>query len=315
MADEPLTLLVRRTAAQLRPWVLEAQVALTSADVFPRGERLDLARMDARRTRRMELTKHTAWIEDKHPCLAAHPPTRSLARIRNIMSLDVYVMPMWQFKAGDVESAVQQLLGGQSKVITPQGIFSPQRIKSLFARRKAKQQVRQIVAEAEKELKTTIEWQDEGDVVHSQQASWGFEALRAYAKWLDLQDHLPTFDDPPEDNFYKHPATVWDGEPRNFRFSHIIDHSCHSGYYVPCRFDRVVFVEPFQSFGKFTFYHSFGSSYALADQLRTIEPHIPSDKDSSISESTRELITAGFETLREFSAKSLEHKLPIVFWG
>jgi len=75
-------------------------------------------------------------------------------------------------------------------------------------------------------------WNDEGDVVHSQQASWGFESLRTFAKWLDLQDYFPTFDDPPEDNFYNHPAITWNEEPRSFRFSHIIDHSCYSGYYV-----------------------------------------------------------------------------------
>ena len=117
------------------------------------------------------------------------------------MSLDVYVMPMWRFKAGDVETAVQRLLGGQSKMVTPRGILSPQRFKRFIARRKAKHQVRKIVAEAAKELKTSIDWHDEGEVVYSQQASWGFEALRAYAKWLDLQDNFPTFEEPPENNF------------------------------------------------------------------------------------------------------------------
>jgi hypothetical protein len=231
------------------------------------------------------------------------------------MSLDAFVMPMWRFKAGDLETAVERLTGGQSKIVTPGGIFSPQRIKGYFTRRMAIRKVRQIVAEAEKELKTTIDWKDDGDVVHSQQASWGFEALRAFAKWLDLKDHLPMFGDPPDRNYYKHPAMQWDAEPRQFRFSHIIDHSCHSGYYVPSRFDRVVFVEPFQAFGNITFYHSFGSSFTLADQLRTLEPHIPSENDSSVSESARNLITAGFETLSELATKSLEHKLPIVFWG
>ena len=231
------------------------------------------------------------------------------------MSLDVYVMPMWRFKAGDVETAAQRLIGGKSKIVTPLGIFSPQLIKGYLSRRTARQRVRRIVAEAEKELKTKIDWQDDGDVVHSQQAWWGFEALRAFAKWLDLKDQLPTFGDAPENNYYKHPAMQWDAEPRLFRFSHIIDHSCHSGYYVPSRFDRVVFVEPFQLFGAFTFYHSFGSSYTLADQLRKLEPHIPSENDAAISEPARELITAGFETLRELAMKSIEHKLPIVFWG
>jgi hypothetical protein len=231
------------------------------------------------------------------------------------MSLDVYVMPMWRFKAGDVETATQRLFGSRSNVLTPQGIISLKRIKGFLTRRKAKREVRRILAEAERTLNVHLEWHDEGDVVLAQQASWGFEALRAYAKWLDLRDHLPTFDDPPGNDFYKHPAKMWDVEPRTFRFSHIIDHSCHSGYYVPCRFDRVVFVEPFKSFGDFTFYHSFGSSFTLADQICKLEQYIPSEDGCDVSNSAGWLIRAGFDTLKEFSAKSIEHGLPIVFWG
>ncbi|MBI5723057.1 MAG: hypothetical protein HZA50_03785 [Planctomycetes bacterium] len=231
------------------------------------------------------------------------------------MSLDVYVMPMWRFKAGDAETAVQQLGGDKALMITPGGILSWKRFKASLSRFQAKRQVRRIVAEAEKELNIRIEWNDEGNVVHSQQASWGFEALRAYAKWLDLQDCFPTFDDPPENNFYKHPALIWKEDRRTFRFSHIIDHDCYSGYYVPCRFDRVVYVEPFQSFGRFTFHHSFGSSYTLAAQLDTLEKYLPSNVDSKVSADSCNPILAGFNTLKELASKSIEHQLPIIFWG
>ncbi len=232
------------------------------------------------------------------------------------MSLDVYVMPMWRFKAGDVATAVQQMFPEKARIISWQGIVSLMRIKGYLARRRARREVRCIVAEAEKELNLRLKWNDDGDVVYSQQASWGFEAFRAYAKWLDLQDHFPTFDDPPERNFYEHPAMIWeDKASRVFRFSHIIDHSCHSGYYVPCRFDRVVRVEPFQAFGAFTFYHSFGSSYTLAEQLKEIERLLPSRTSSDVSIGSHDLIHAGFETLTELSEKSIEHGLPIVFWG
>lgn len=231
------------------------------------------------------------------------------------MSLDVFVMPMWRFKAGDAETASEQLFGRASTIVTPDGIFGFGRIRNGIARRAAKRKVRQIVKEVEVQLNTRLEWQDEGDVAHSQQASSGFEALRAFAKWLDLTDELSTFVDPPENDYYKHPALLWNREHRPFRFSHIIDHSCHSGYYVPCRFERIVCVESFQTYGNFTFHHSFGSSYRLAEELQTLHPHIPAADDASVSVTSRELIAAGFDTLVEVSTKSLKHGLPIIFWG
>ena len=233
------------------------------------------------------------------------------------MSLDVYVTPMWRFKAGDVETAVQRLFGDQSHVITPRGILRPERIKGFFAKRRAKRQVRAIVAEAEKELNVSIHWNDDGETVHAEQASWGFEAFRAYAKWLDLREFFPTFDEPPNGNFYEHPAMKCKGEPsRQFRFSHIIDHSCHSGYFVPCQFDRVVYVEPFQAFGgRFTFRHSFGSSFTLGKQLNAIAELMPTANASDLPESTRELVVAGFDTLNRLASNSIKHQLPIIFWG
>jgi len=137
------------------------------------------------------------------------------------MSLDVYVMPMWRFKAGDVETATERLLGRPTKRLTPEGIFTRKRVQGYFARRRAKREVRRVVAEAEEKLHLRIQWHDEGEVVHAEQASWGFEALRAYAKWLYLKDIFPAFDEPPEANFYKHPVMAFKDESRDFRFSHI----------------------------------------------------------------------------------------------
>jgi hypothetical protein len=191
--------------------------------------------------------------------------------------------------------------------------MSPARVKGYLARRRARRQVRQVIAEAEEKLNARLNWNDDGPTVCAQQAWWGFEALRASAKWLDLRDHLPSFDDPPEGNFYKHPA--WKDDSRRYRFSHIIDHSCHSGYFVPCRFDPVVLVEPYQVFGRFTFYHSFGSSHTLADQLDALEEHIPAENASDIAATARDLIRHGFATLKQFSQASITHALPIVFWG
>ena len=231
------------------------------------------------------------------------------------MALDVYVMPLWRFKAGDLTTGVQRLFPENPGGSTAFRILRLPNIKAFIARRKAARRVRGVIKEAEKALGCRIQWRDEGDVVHSEQAWWGFEALRAYAKWLDLKDQIPAFEDPPDNNFYKHPALKWEGASRQFRYSHIIDHSCYSGYYVPCHFDRVVYVDAYQAYGRFTFQRSFGSSYTLSDQLCSLEREIPQENDPGMSESSQRAIAAGFKTLKELCGHSLSHKLPIVFWG
>jgi hypothetical protein len=231
------------------------------------------------------------------------------------VALDVYVMPMWRFKAGDLTTGVQRQFADRATIVSPLGFLRLQNIKATLARRSAVRQVRAVVKEAEQSLGARLQWRDEGEVVFSQQAWWGFEALRAYAKWLDLKDQFSVFEDPPESNFYKHPALKFEAPARQFRYSHIIDHSCYAGYYVPCHFDRVVYVDSYQAYGRFTFQRSFGSSYTLNDQLCSLEREMPQDDDPVVSESSRSAITAGFETLKDLCGHSLLHKLPIVFWG
>lgn len=229
------------------------------------------------------------------------------------MSLDVYVMPLCRFKAGDVRTASQRALGRLAHIVNPFGLISPKRIKRLEAMKQGRAATAKLLAEAESMLGVPLQWADKGDVVFAEQASWGFQALQAYAKWLDLQDVFPTFGDPPDNNFYKHPAMLWSEHPRAFRFSHLIDHCCHTGYFVPCRFDRVIMVEPFEGWGGRVFHHSVGSSFTLADQLEAMRAYLPAEKD--VSETAHQLIHAGFNLLKTTASKSIEHQLPIIFWG
>lgn len=226
------------------------------------------------------------------------------------MSLDVYVMPLWQFKSGSVQTAVERVFSGRSVIMMALGILSPKRFR---ARKRGRELTGKLVAEAEGVLQSNLIWPDRGAVVFAEQASWGFQALQAYAKWLDLTDLFPAFSDPPENNFYKHPAMLWNEGAREFRFSHVIDHNLNTGYYLPCRFDRVIEVEPFESWGGRVFLHSLGSTYTLADQLELMGALLPSKTD--VSEKSHELIHAGFDLLKTASAKSIEHRLPIIFWG
>lgn len=226
------------------------------------------------------------------------------------MSLDVYVLPLWQFKSGSVQTAAQRVLSPRSVLTAALGFLSPSRIQ---ARKRGRELADKLVAEAEAILETKLAWRDQGAVVFAEQASWGFQALQAYAKWLDLTDVFPSFSEPPENNFYKHPAILWNDGQRDFRFSHIIDHSLHNGYYLPCRFEKVVQIEPFESWGGRVFYHCLGSTYLLAQQLELISALLPSKSD--VSEPAHDLIHSGFHLLKRASAKSIEHQLPIIFWG
>jgi hypothetical protein len=226
------------------------------------------------------------------------------------MSLDVYVLPLWQFKSGSVQTAAQRVFSPRSVFNAVLGSLSPSRTQ---ARKRGRELASKLVAEAEGILKIKLAWQDQGRVVLAEQASWGFQALRAYAKWLDLTDLFPTFPQPPENNFYKHPAMLWNDGQREFRFSHIIEHSLYNGYYLPCRFERIIQIQPFETLGGRVFYHSLGSTYLLAHQLELMRPLLPSKLD--VSETAHDLIHSGFDLLKRASEKSIEHKLPIIFWG
>ena len=62
--------------------------------------------------------------------------------------------------------------------------------------------------------------------------SGGFEALRAYAKWLDYRDLLLTFDLPPEGNYYEHPV-MSPKFARPLTYPQLVEHDCFCGYYLP----------------------------------------------------------------------------------
>ena len=229
------------------------------------------------------------------------------------MSLDVYVTPLWRFKSGDVETAVEAMFGSDSTVVTPSGILSRKRAASAWRRFRAKGEVRRLLKQIERELGFRPEWNDDGDTVFGEQTSWGFEGFRCFAKWLDVRDHFERLDDPPENNFYKHPVFEHETDDSKLRFSHIINHSCYSGYFLPCEFDRIVRVEPHQV-ARWTFYNTVGSTQTLAKELDEIEPEASANSEY-MSESTAGLVQAGFDTLRDLSDASLKHNLPIVFWG
>lgn len=231
------------------------------------------------------------------------------------MGCDVYVMPIWKFKAGDFASPLEAL-GIMPVIVMPDGMAQPERgaRSSVIARWKAKRATRRLRREIEAEIGHPVRWNDEGNVACTRQAH-GFESLRAFAKWLDYRDMFPTFDPPPENNYYKHPV-MSNKLARPLTYPQIVHHSCHNGYFVPAEVERVVYVEPFTSWGRFVFKRSVGSSHRLLAELERlgqalgVDEHYEWSEGDSLAE-----VKSAFAQLQGIAKISRQVDLPIVFHG
>ncbi len=245
------------------------------------------------------------------------------------MALDVYVMPLWRFKAGYFETALEEKLGCKVTFVSPQGLFSLpnrwRRFRSFTARR----EVRAVRKAVTSQVGQAINWRDDGGVLYSERPP-GFEDLRAYGKWLDHRDEFPEFLPPPDRDFYKHPVRQLADKP-NMTCPQLVNHDCYSGYYLPCEFDTLAEVEPYEMFGR-TFTRSVGSSFRLRDELQALNEHLKLDiRDWSERESEAVgwvkidgrtfpddpmyYVKWGLQILHDASRISCEHGLPIIFWG
>jgi len=66
-----------------------------------------------------------------------------------------------------------------------------------------------------------------------------------------------------------------------------------------------------------TFRRSVGSSFTLAQQLSELEPHVCSQNAplAAASDSASAFVRAGFDMLSNLAKLSVQHGLPIIFWG
>jgi hypothetical protein len=94
---------------------------------------------------------------------------------------------------------------------------------------------RRLRREIEAEIGHSVRWNDQGGIAYRGQAR-GFESLRAFAKWLDCRDLFPTFEPPPENNYYKHPV-VSQALARPLTYPQLVDHDCHHGQRSASRAD------------------------------------------------------------------------------
>jgi hypothetical protein len=231
------------------------------------------------------------------------------------MSLDVMVQPLWM---SYVERKVpaDKLCVGRYVSVEEVDLSEEELPPSAWQRWRARRKVASIAREVEKQVGRPVRWRDEGEEVAWEQAFWGFEMLRAYAQWLDVQDVFPTFDLAPQDNYYNHPVRKWEHDGRLMRFEHLIDHDCYHGYYLPCRFDRIARADEHQ-LAYFTMTRSVGSSLTLADQLEILAPHIPQPVPKPVTEEQRMhwALRESFDQLQRMAKLSIKHGLPVIFHG
>lgn len=229
------------------------------------------------------------------------------------MGLDVYVMPLWKFKAGDFASPIEEALGVAPKYASTDGLYERPASISWWARFKARREAVSIRREASRQLGTALRWNDEGQVVFSCQ--WpNFDAIRAYAAWLDRRDVVPEFTPPPNHNYSEHP--IHEVESSVESYPQLLRNSFHTGYLFPCEFDGVVQVDPFKIFNHWDAWHTAGSAPRLLRELDGIQESLRAPDEEEFDEhDPLSPVKQDYRQLRDVLLQSARHGLPIIFWG
>jgi len=245
------------------------------------------------------------------------------------MAVDLFVMPLWRFKAGYFELPLEKKLGLKLTIVSTVGMYTLPYRWRWFTAYSARREVRSIKKVVAAQTGVTIDWKDDGPIVYSERPG-GFEDLRAYAKWLDYRDEIPDFTAPEDRDFYKHP--VWKlSDVDKMSCPHLVKHDCYSGYFLPCDFPRIVEVEGYESFGQ-SFKRHVGSSFQLRRELELINQYLQLNVEQWYNDTSThsEHVTINgrshvadplyyvkwcYAVLQEASKLSCERGLPIIFWG
>ena len=255
------------------------------------------------------------------------------------MALDVFVMPLWRFKAGIFKSPVEEVLGIVPTTISLAGPAPnppPPWHLRLLARlgvieftapvpqptpreryEKARREIDALKAEMSRLTGVAVDWQDVGESVYGEQFH-GYDFLRAFAAWCDHRDMLPEFNQEPGVYFNKHPA--WDlPAPAKRRFPTLAQHSLYTGYFLPVPFEGVYKVEPFKVANHWEFFHDVASTRSalrelneLLDFVDTLPVREPEPGQFRSHEDSARMVAG---QLREICELSLAHDLPVIFYG
>jgi hypothetical protein len=254
------------------------------------------------------------------------------------MGLDVYVMPLWRFKAGEFTSPIEATLGVKPITIAP-GQRPKERLAPWYLRLLARigvielvpvspeaspedrralavQQVQSLKTRVTEITGTPVDWPDDGKVYYSEQFH-DSGILKAFAAWCDHREELPDFLSTPERHYYSHP--VWRlPEPSVRRFPTISQHSLFAGYLLPVEFAGIHLVEPFRSWGDREFFRDVASSHIMLKEtdellsfMETLSPPQEDEHDSSPVAVARRYA----EQLQEMCRLSIAHRLPVIFYG
>jgi hypothetical protein len=251
------------------------------------------------------------------------------------MALDVYVMPLWRFKAGDFSTPIEENLGikptvlaiGESqrpaapsppwylRLAAKIGLFeftpesTPEQRKAA-----AMQEVDALKDRLTKLTNVRVEWPDSGAVQYKKQF-YDPVVLRAFAAWCNHRDSLPDFHPAPTGNYYNHP--VWKiAKPPHRRFATLIQHSLHVGYFLPVPFEGVYAVEPFMAFGR-EFHHHVASTQTILRELAELMTEFEYVAGPSGTSGGNPVADARWyaEELERICRLSVDHELPVIFNG
>ena len=254
------------------------------------------------------------------------------------MAQDVYVMPLWRFKAGNFIPPIEKNLGLKPTVISlseapPMGrppwylrwlsaigiieFDEPAAVDPAAARAWAVREVTALKVRLSELSGQPVDWRDEGDVYYNEQ----FHAsrfLRAFARWHDHRDILPEFLPGPTRQFADDYPVFDLPAPAKRRFPTLADHSLHTGYLVPTIFEGVYKVEPFKAFGHWEMHHDVASSRAVLREtadLLTFVAEVKAAGGSGVHVKLVQAVQDWAAVLRKICQLSVEHGVPVIFHG
>jgi hypothetical protein len=229
------------------------------------------------------------------------------------MALDLLVMPLHRYLAGDFKTSTQlfaESTGMGEKYVRVGGTPS-------VPIDEAREFVRAMRVRLRQALGEDIRWRDDGETVLCRQLHRGaWHALRAFA--ADQQAPVAGF--VYDDRSHEHPnlGPIFGGKPS--AFVHLIRHTDANGFYLPCDFDRP-FEMPLLAGEPVT--PLVGSSLRLLKELNALESRLglridegqEGWTDQLEQNDSLELTKTGWLILRHAVRLSVANKLPLIFDG
>lgn len=250
------------------------------------------------------------------------------------MALDVYVMPLWRFKTGDFSAPTNNASGIAPtllslsapprppiylRLLSRLGFIQidPQKVKTAEELRpEAIEEVNALKEMLSKATGKEIDWPDLGDVEYNKP----FQEpgiLRAFAAWHDHQQQLPQFLAVSDLNYNEHP--VWSlPRPEKQRFPTLVTHSLYNGYLIPVPFDGVLSIEPVPIPGQRELYRHVASTQVVQAELTDLLGFIATLPKGEGTEDEADPVASArrcAEELQHICGLSVEHRLPMIFWG